>query len=106
MTYGDSAVLLTLIEAHARAAREQLASALAVERQPDPILRPGQPIPQMTNKQLSAAIFKQHHASMEKLRAVASAIFAAPVEAAPHHPTPAVAGRIGEFLNGDGHNAD
>lgn len=75
MTAGDLLMMLTLIEANAKMAREQLANSLMASSQPDPILMPGQPIPKVTNKQAGALIMQQHHASMARLGTAVNAVF-------------------------------
>lgn len=78
MTAGDMLMLLTLAEAHARTAREQLASSLLASNTPDGLVTPGQPIPKMTNKQVGAMMMQNHQVSMNRLAQSVQAIFNEP----------------------------
>lgn len=75
MTAGDVLMALTLIEAHARAAREQLASSLLASNTPDGLVMPGQPLPKMSNKQIGAMMAQNHHASMQRLAQSVNLVF-------------------------------
>ena len=103
MTVGDSILFLTLIEANARAARESLASAVVLQSQPDPILRPGEP-PRPPNKHMAAKLMEQHHGAKGQMLAAAQGIMNADAKANATADTSPIAGRIGAHLNGDGNH--
>ena len=81
MTAGDVLMALTLIEAHARTARDQLASSLLASNTPDGLLMPGQPIPKNSNKQIGAMMMQNHQVSMQRLAQSVNLVFGEQPEA-------------------------
>lgn len=95
---GATLHILTLVEMHARNARELLASGVMLFNTPDGLVMPGQPPQQYTNKQVGQAKLNQHGQAMRQLREMCDSAFSPTVdEPADPHPN-----RMRLHLNGDG----
>lgn len=95
---GATLHILTMIEMHARNARELLAAGVLTMNTPDGLLMPGQEPRQYTNAQIGRAQIGKHSDAMRQLRDVCESVFQ-PEQSAPTEPHP---NRMKLHLNGDG----
>lgn len=95
---GDMAVWLTLIEMHARHAREALATGVRLRGTPEGVLRPGDPPKPHSNAQMAQAAFRAHAHEVGMMRNVALSLTTT-LDAPDENVSP-TAGRIGPSLNG------
>lgn len=93
---GATLHILTMVEMHARNARELLASGVVLFNTPDGLVMPGQPPQQYTNKQVGQAKINQHGQAVKQLREVCMELYPPTTEATEPDPN-----RMRLHLNGE-----